>query len=46
MKKLAPILRQQRDVANDSVASCAVIVSDLQVHIAELEQKLAEAAGK
>jgi hypothetical protein len=44
--KVAPFYRQQRDVANDGVAACTVIVMDLQAKIAELERKLAEAQPK
>lgn len=40
--KLAPMYRQQRDQANDTLAACAVAVTDLQARIAELEKKLAE----
>jgi hypothetical protein len=40
--KLAPLYRQQRDMANDQIAACAVSVSDLQAKIAEMEKKLTE----
>jgi hypothetical protein len=42
--KLAPLYRQQRDVANDSIAACVAAAADLQAKIVELEKKLAEAA--
>jgi hypothetical protein len=44
LAKLVPLLRQQRDFANDGVAACAVTVSDLQAKVAELEKKLAAAS--
>jgi len=41
--KLAPLYRQQRDMANDQVANCAASLAEFQAKIAELEKKLAEA---
>jgi hypothetical protein len=41
--KLAPIYQQQRNIEADARAQCFVIVGDLQVKIADLEKKLAEA---
>jgi hypothetical protein len=41
--KLAPIYQQQRNMAHDQIAACAISVTDLQARIAELEKKLAEA---
>jgi hypothetical protein len=41
--KLAPIYQQQRNMANDSIAQCSVIVADLQAKIADLEKQLAAA---
>jgi hypothetical protein len=44
--KLAPLLRQQRDIANDSIAVCSATVIDLQARVAELEKRLPEAQAK
>lgn len=41
--KLGSAYQQQRNMAYDSVAQCAVSVSDLQMKIADLERQLAEA---
>jgi hypothetical protein len=41
--KLVPILKQQREMAFDGVASCAVTVIDQNARIADLEKQLAEA---
>jgi len=43
--RLAPYYQQQRNSANDSVAACAVMASELQARIADLEKKLAEATA-
>jgi hypothetical protein len=41
--KLAPFYQQQRNIANDGVAACALSNAELQAKIAELEKQLAEA---
>lgn len=41
--KLLPLIRQQREVANDSIAACVAAAGEMQTRIAELEKKLAEA---
>lgn len=44
--KLAPLYRQQREMANDAVAACSATVLDLQAKITELEKKLGEKEKK
>jgi phage shock protein A len=44
--KLAPVYRQQRDLANDQIANCAVSLADLQAKIADLEKQLAAAKAE
>ena len=41
--KLVPILKQQREMAFDGVASCAAAVVDQNARIADLEKQLADA---
>jgi hypothetical protein len=41
--KLVPILKQQREMAFDGVASCAATVVDQNARIADLEKQLADA---
>jgi hypothetical protein len=41
--KLAPFYQRQRDMANDVIAQCSVLVTDLQSRVADLEKQLAEA---
>jgi hypothetical protein len=41
--KLAPFFQQQRNIANDGIAACALSNAELQTKIAELEKHLAEA---
>lgn len=41
--KLGSVLRQQRDMANDAVAQCSIVVGDLQAKVADLEKQLAAA---
>lgn len=40
--KLAPVFKQQRDMAYDDVARCAVALAEANAKIVELEKKLAE----
>jgi hypothetical protein len=44
--KLVPMLKQQREMALDGVASCAATVIDQNARITDLEKQLAEAKAK